>query len=49
MCKIYCDECGQEMEIMDNGVSHHLDEDGRIDYDQDADHVALCLDEEECE
>jgi len=36
-----CDECGQEMFVDDDGVSHHVSDehpDG-IDYDADADHV----------
>jgi hypothetical protein len=39
--KLHCDQCGQEMEIGSDGegVSHHLDDDGNIDHDQDADHV----------
>jgi hypothetical protein len=36
----YCTECGNEMEIDQNGISNHL-VDGEIDYDADADHVAL--------
>lgn len=37
---LLCRECGNEMQIDENGVSNHLD-DGFIDYDQDADHVAI--------
>ena len=36
-----CKECGNEMEINSNGIANHLDGDGNIDFDQDADHVAL--------
>ncbi|APD92057.1 hypothetical protein BM525_19435 (plasmid) [Alteromonas mediterranea] len=37
---LLCRECGNEMQINENGVSNHLD-DGLVDYDQDADHVAI--------
>ena len=36
-----CAECGESMAINAAGVSNHLTEDGDIDYDRDADHVAL--------
>lgn len=36
-----CDECGQDMLIQDDGVSHHIDEAGNVNHDQDADHVAV--------
>lgn len=42
-----CNDCGQHMCIEANGVSHHLDEDGEIDYDTDADHVAVYYDEDD--
>jgi hypothetical protein len=29
------------MVLDENEVSNHVDEDGNIDYDQDADHVAI--------
>ena len=40
--KLFCVECGQEMWIDGNGVSYH-DGDGPdgVDYDADADHVAV--------
>ena len=37
----YCMECGEPMEILPNGVAHHLTEDGEIDYERDADHAAF--------
>ena len=36
-----CYECGNPMQIDDVEVSNHLTADGAIDYDQDADHVAV--------
>ena len=36
-----CKDCGNEMKIDSNGIANHLDSDGNIDFDQDADHVAL--------
>lgn len=36
-----CKECGQEMEINNNGIANHLDSDGNIDHNADAEHVAL--------
>lgn len=38
---ILCHECGEPMNLDENGVSNHLTESGRIDYDADSDHVAL--------
>jgi hypothetical protein len=38
----YCIYCANPMFIDEFGVSHHIDQrDGGIDYDQDADHVAV--------
>ena len=37
----FCYECGEPVVTEENGVSHHLNDDGEIDYDADADHVAL--------
>ena len=39
----YCTQCAKPVSLtMDSpGVSHHLTDEGEIDYDQDADHVAL--------
>jgi hypothetical protein len=37
----FCAECEQKMQIDEDGISNHLTEDGEIDYDQDADHVAI--------
>lgn len=36
-----CAECGQAMRIEVTEVSHHVTDDGSIDYDADGDHVAL--------
>ncbi len=36
-----CAECGQKMVLNENDVSHHLTEDGEIDYDTDHEHVAF--------
>lgn len=36
-----CYECGAEVSVDENGVSYHLEPDGSIDYDRDADHVAI--------
>lgn len=38
---MHCYECGEPMMLDENEVSHHLDADGNIDHDADADHVAL--------
>jgi hypothetical protein len=38
---ILCRECGQEMEIVEGGISHHLTAAGDVDHDRDADHVAV--------
>jgi len=38
--EMICRECGQEMKI-EAGVSYHLDADGNVDHDADADHVAI--------
>lgn len=40
----YCAECGDEMSVGANGVSHHIT-DGEVDHDKDADHVAIDDDE----
>lgn len=36
-----CYECGNQVLVSDDGVARHLTEEGEIDYDQDADHVAI--------
>ena len=36
-----CQACGKPMTIDDTGSSFHLDGDGGVDYDADADHTAL--------
>lgn len=36
----HCFECGENMITLDNGVTHHVDDDGDIDHDADGDHVA---------
>lgn len=38
---MFCQQCGHAMGRDAVGISHHLDVDGDIDYDQDADHVAV--------
>ncbi|APE04170.1 hypothetical protein BM526_19570 (plasmid) [Alteromonas mediterranea] len=38
---LYCTECGNDMKIDENGISNHIDNDGSIDYELDADHVAI--------
>jgi hypothetical protein len=35
-----CGECGGPMVTLDHGITHHVDPEGEIDYDLDADHVA---------
>jgi len=40
----YCEQCGQEFIITGMGVAHHVDENGEIDNDMDADHVAYSND-----
>ena len=42
-----CYQCGNPMRLDENGVSYHVDEDGNIDHDQDADHVAYAEEEED--
>lgn len=39
--EVLCSECGGPCEVDGNGVSNHIDADGGIDYDTDADHVAI--------
>lgn len=41
-----CDECGRNFVITDEGISNHIDDDGNYDYDMDADHVAICRENE---
>lgn len=44
--RLWCGECGEECWVEDNGVSHHYgDSIDDIDYDLDADHVAVPYDE----
>jgi hypothetical protein len=38
---LLCSECGGDMIITDEGVAHHVDGDGSVDHDKDADHVAI--------
>jgi hypothetical protein len=40
---MYCDICGNLMDLDENEVSMHLTDDGEYDYQQDSDHVALSL------
>ena len=37
----YCYECGGPCFVDENGVAYHVSEDGDIDYDTNADHVAI--------
>jgi len=37
----YCRECGERCKVLNNGVSHHVDENDNIDYDADSEHVAI--------
>jgi hypothetical protein len=37
----YCRECGTRCKVLENGVSHHIDEDDNTDHEADADHVAI--------
>lgn len=39
-----CSECGGPMTVDANGISNHTDQNGAIDYDLDAEHVALLED-----
>ena len=39
MEELYCHECGQEFIISESGIATHVDEQGFIDHDADADHV----------
>lgn len=36
-----CSECGGECVVEEDGTSHHLNANGEVDHDADADHVAL--------
>lgn len=38
---LFCHECDKDVVVEDNGVSHHLTPDGAVDFDADADHVAI--------
>lgn len=45
---MFCNECGEEMEVVSGGVAHHVDPDtGGVDYEADAEHTAYCLEEEQ--
>lgn len=41
LAALFCHECGKDVVVEDNGVSHHLTADGAVDFDADADHVAI--------
>lgn len=41
MSTYWCHVCGDLCKLDESGVSHHVNEDGDTDYDQDADHVAV--------
>ncbi|QXO11705.1 hypothetical protein pEaSNUABM44_00009 [Erwinia phage pEa_SNUABM_44] len=36
-----CKECDNNCKVLDSGVVHHINEDGKVDYDLDGDHVAI--------
>ena len=38
---LHCFKCGQGMILTSTGISHHIYQDGSIDHDADANHVAL--------
>ncbi len=40
-----CHVCGEPFRIDNDGIANHVDEDGDIDYDADADHVPYSLDQ----
>jgi hypothetical protein len=40
-----CHVCGGDFAVDGNGIANHLDDDGDIDHDVDADHVPYSLDE----
>lgn len=46
---LFCDECGQQMKINNDGTSNHTvpDEADMIDYDADVEHVAFTREEEQ--
>jgi len=39
--ELVCSECGNPVSLDHNDIATHMDADGEIDYDQDADHVAV--------
>lgn len=40
-----CHECGQKFQIDDNGIANHINDDGEVDHDKDAEHVPFSLEE----
>lgn len=42
-----CHQCGQDFEIDEEGVATHVNENGDVDYDTDADHVPYKLDDDD--
>lgn len=34
-----CNECGKPYALSDSDIANHIDENGNIDYDADANHV----------
>ena len=38
-----CHECGAPFQLNGDGTTQHLDANGRIDHDADADHVPFTL------
>jgi hypothetical protein len=45
--QLLCHQCGEPMFVNENGVTHHLDSDGRIDYDADAEHTPYSSEEQD--
>lgn len=37
----HCAECADEVSVGEDGVAHHITDDGEIDYDKDAEHTAI--------
>lgn len=44
--ELLCHVCGQFMRIDSAGISNHVDENGTVNHEADADHVAYALDAE---
>lgn len=44
---LFCNICGQEFMINEDGVSFHIDESGDIDHNADADHAPFSTEQED--